>query len=346
MSDRRYRFDWDGITRSFPPGTQPPALLQEFGAWLDGRPWGSLGTFDLSGSFAEWAPIVDGSGLRKRFALFLHLPDGSVGGFWYPPGAAPERAPVVGLGSEGEAAVLGETLEAFLARIARNRFDDGGTWSDFAPLEDDDAAPGDPPALNSLIAWLQERLDGRDLEALASPPQDLSFEARMAAWNAERETYWVQHPTMIAMAGLLEAHRPRAHRPWDRTRFEVAIVGRQFEARVLRNGRHPFPEAAAIEPLLRALREEQAQAEPDLGLWSSMAFRMNAEGRILPSFDYDGRPTFGGVPALTAAARADLARFPRTLRWVPDWIRGQELLTKLPGTGISPSDRDSAAGVL
>jgi len=83
LSDPPYRIDIDSIRRAFPPGIEAPPLLLDFAAWLEGRPWGTVGCFSLVGDFTDSAPIADGSPLRDQFALFARLPEGSVVGCWY-----------------------------------------------------------------------------------------------------------------------------------------------------------------------------------------------------------------------------------------------------------------------
>jgi hypothetical protein len=109
VSDPPYRIDLDSILRAFPHQTEPPRLLLDFAAWLDGRPWGSVGCFSLVGQFTDHAPVYDGSPLRDDFALFLRLPEGSVVGAWYGCGAA--EPPIVVLGSEGQYEILAASLE-------------------------------------------------------------------------------------------------------------------------------------------------------------------------------------------------------------------------------------------
>ena len=62
------------------------------------------------------------------------------------------------------------------------------------------------------------------------------------------------------------------------------------------------------------------RAQPELGLWYAMNFGLHADGRIMPNFEYDVRPTIDGELALLSEAQADLARAPRPERWVPKWI--------------------------
>lgn len=125
---------------------------------------------------------------------------------------------------------------------------------------------------------------------------------------------------MAELGWRLTAHLPKGKNAWDKTHFEVAIVGKQYEARVLSRGPQPFEEAASIESLLRDLREEMRRAQPELGLWYAMKFGLYADGRVMPNFEYDVRPTIEGEPAKLSEAQADLARAPRPERWVPKWL--------------------------
>lgn len=286
MSDEPYRIDIASIGRAFPPGVEPPALLLDFASWLDGRTWGTVGCFSLVGDFADLAPIVDGGPLRKSFALFMRLPEGSVVGLWFPPdatpGTTPDTAPVVVLGSEGQHEILAPSLAGFLAKIALRHFTEEGEWSDFAPHEDfDDATP-------DLAGWLTARLGVPDLHPVAQAANDLpDFTGWMDKWCSDREDYWAAHPAMIALGRAIKAHKPKDKKPWTPgTSFEIAIVGEEYQIRVLRRGRQPIDEAAAVEPILRNLREELFREYPDLGLWQSMTLVLYGDGRVLPSFDY------------------------------------------------------------
>ena len=320
MSDEPYPINLASVRRAFPPGIEVPPLLLDFAGWLDGRPWGSAGCFSLVGDFTDLAPIVDGSPLRDQFALFMRLPEGSVVGCWYGTGGRADKAPIVVLGSEGQHEIIAASLEGLLAKIALQRFEEDGEWTDFTPHEDVD------DATDEFADWLVRRLDFKglgvkNLEKLAEPPVGLpDFGGWMAKWCGDREEFWAAHPMTIELAKHLTAHLPVGKNPWDNTHFDVAIVGRQYQVRVLRRGWQPVEDAAVIEPLLRELRDERCRAQNNLGLWYSMSFVMSANGRILPSFDYETRPMIGDAPADLAEASADLRRAPRPERWVPAWL--------------------------
>ena len=253
----------------------------------------------------------DSSLLRNEFGLFMRLPDGSAVGTWYPDAGDAALAPVVLIGSEGQHEMLAPTLEAFLAKIALRRFED----NDLHPHEE----AGDET--EELARWLRKRLLVKDLGKILGAAEPLpDFALAMDKWCRDREAYWSDHPAMKALSAPLVPHRPNGANPWDRTHFEVAIVGSQSEIGVLRRGRQPIEEAETIEPILRDLRDDMWRAMPNLGLWYSMAFALYADGRIMPRFDYDARPVINGSPADLAQAKADLRRAPRPARWVPAWL--------------------------
>lgn len=311
MSDT-YPIDLDSVRGAFPPGIDALPLLIDFAGWLKERPWGSVGCFSLQGQFSDHAPIIDGSPLRDRFSLFMRLPDGSVVGGWYGAGLDRDNPPIVGLGSEGDYELLAPSLDALLTKLTSQQFDEA--WSDLKPREEVE------PQTGELARWLAERPAG-ELAAADDAPSELpDFRGFVEKWSRDREDYWANHRLMAELGWRLAAHLPKGKKPWDKTHFAVAIVGKQYEARVLSRGPQPFGEAAAIESLLRDLREEMRRAQPELGLWYAMKFGLYADGRVMPSFDYDVRPTIDGEPAKLSEAQADLARAPRPERWVPKWL--------------------------
>lgn len=313
MSERPYLIDLESIRRAIPHHLEASPLLLDFADWLHGRPWGTVGCFDLVGQFAEQAPIVDGSLLRNEFALFFHLPEGSAVGAWCRPSLTLDVAPIVVLGSEGQHEILAPSFAGLLARIALRRFEEGN--SDFLPYEDGDDCTAE------LGDWLKRRLRLDSLGPLADlAPDSSDFACWLDKWCEDREEYWARHPLMTELGRRLQTYRPAGKSTWDHTSFEVAIVGRQYQVRVLRRGRQPIEQAPEIEPILRQLRDEMWREHPSLGLWYAMSFRLYSDGRILPDFDYETRPLFDETPADYAEARNDLARAPRPALWTPTWV--------------------------
>jgi hypothetical protein len=223
LSDTPYPIDLDSVRRAFPPGTEAPTLLLDFAAWLSGRPWGSVGRFDLVGTFSDQA-FWNGYALRNNFGLFMRLPTGSLVGTWYPSGLDAAVAAVVLLDSEGQWQILAASVEGLLARLALRNIEE----SDLAPDEDVEDATG------ALEAWLVKRLGVAELERSADMPSSLpDFPGFMEKWYRDREHYWSSHPTMAELSTHLTAHRPEGKNPWESTVIEVVIVGRQYQVRVL-----------------------------------------------------------------------------------------------------------------
>ncbi len=313
MSDTPYHVDLDSIRRAFPPEVEPPSLLLDFAKWLQGRPWGAVGCFELRGQFADTAPLFDSSPLRGSFALFMRLPDGSAVGAWYGAGLDGDAPPIVGLGSEGEYEILAPSLEEFLTRLTLGDFDDA--WHDLLPHDETDCQTAE------LARWLAARgPDARQPEEDEASSGLPDFRGFIDKWSRDREDYWANHRMMAELGWRLAAHLPTGKNAWDKTHFEVAIVGSQYQARVLRRGPQPFEGATSIESLLRELREDMRRAQPELGLWYGMQFGLYADGRVMPRFDYEERPMIGDLPAELSEAKSDLARAPRPERWVPAWL--------------------------
>lgn len=312
MSDTPYLIDLDSVRGAFPPGIEAPPLLVDFATWLKERPWGSVGCFALQGQFSDSAPIVDGSPLRDRFSLFMRLPDGSAVGGWYGAGLDRDNPPIVGLGSEGDYELLAPSLDALLTRMSSQQFD--SAWSNLKPHEDV------RPQTGELAQWLAAQPVNGNAACDDGTLELPDFRGFMEKWSREREDYWANHRMMAELGWRLAAHLPKGKNAWDTTRFEVAIVGKQYQARILKHGPQPFEEAVSIESLLRELREQMWKGQPELGLWYEMGFGLYADGRVMPSFAYDVRPAIDGEPALLSEAKADLARAPRPERWVPKWL--------------------------
>lgn len=311
MTTPPYSID-PALEAAFPANRNMPSLLSEFAEWLGGHPWGSVGYFDLVRGHIEIAPIVDASPLWGEFALFIRLPEGSVGGFWYGAPGDPASPPVVILGSEGQYLTFAPDLQSFIARLAL-----GGDalhgWTDFEPMPD---YPDERPALRQ---WLAKQTGRNPMELAAQTPAS-NFADFADQWSIDRENYWADHPRMQQLAEILSAYRPPAEPAWGRTVLTAQCVGDRFAMQVLQQGPQPVPEAGVAEPVLRAIRDEMAEANPGLGLWTQANLFYGANGAILPSFDFMSRPDFDGQPVDHGQFEADLERAPRPAQRIPDWV--------------------------
>lgn len=141
------------IHAAFPDSIPFPALLAEFMEWTEHFERGQLGWFEFEYQRLDDHWIENGSALADQFALFIHLPDGSMIGFWKPDGHE-GPPPVVLLGSEGDHEVLGATLDGFLWNWANGEL---GRAYDLMPEESDEEDEEQPEDARSAIAdWLRE----------------------------------------------------------------------------------------------------------------------------------------------------------------------------------------------
>jgi hypothetical protein len=79
-----YHVDLDELVKAFPrpaDSSSLPPLLDRFGKWMAGKPWRSIGAFDLA---VQWSDIhfAGGEFHYDQFALFMRMPDGSSVGYW------------------------------------------------------------------------------------------------------------------------------------------------------------------------------------------------------------------------------------------------------------------------
>jgi len=295
-----------------------PPLLRRFGGWMAGKPWRSLGAFDLS---TEWSdshfPYAEF--LYDQFALFIRLPDGSSVGYWLADRPLAE-APIIILGSEGAFAALAPSLEALLARIALGDFSNNGPASDFL-YSGFDTGEGVPPDLRGAMqSFLRAETGVQDLHALARSP--VSKPGEFTGWvfaTAGALSKRVQaHPAILALARLLEKYRPTSGDPWASTLIDIRWAGATFDAWVA-SSMATLPEADGIKPHLATLRDEWAASKPGLGLWNRATLMVTKDQvTFLPDYIY--APDFRTDQPSAEAFKADQARTPRAARRIPAWL--------------------------
>lgn len=316
-----YRVDLDELVKAFPRGAGDPppslpTLLRRFGEWLAGKPWRSVGAFDLA---VEWSDMHFPGGERffDQFALFMRLPDGSAIGSWLA-GHHLADAPIVLLGSEGAFETLAPNLAALLARIALGDFSDSGPASDLLYSEYGEHEV--PDLRGSLQAFLRKETGVQDLASLAGKPvPDPSafaewVEASTAAYEAEMRA----HPAIVGMGAILEPYRPVNGKPWESTMINVRWVGEHFEAWIAPTA-SSLPEAERVKQDLGALRDAAALGTPGLGLWHRATLMVRNDAlTFLPDYIYE--PDFRSIRPPAEAFKADQLRAPRAAGRIPPWL--------------------------
>jgi hypothetical protein len=228
-----YQVDLDELVKAFPSqagSASLPPLLRRFGEWMAGKPWRSIGAFDLA---VRWSDlnVPGGEFYYDQFALFIKLPDGSSVGYWLA-GRDLAQAPIVFLGSEGAYATLAPNLETLLARIALGDFGNKGPGADFL-YSDEDYGEGVVPDLRgALQEFLREQTGIQDLAALARKARPYSSDFTQWVETAV-ETHRAQmqaHPVIQAMASILEKYRPVNARPWEGPLINLRWAGDYFDA--------------------------------------------------------------------------------------------------------------------
>lgn len=317
-----YSVDLDGLAKAFPERALTgglPASLRRFGTWLQGRPWGAVGTFDLSARWSD-AYFPGAEAHYDAFALFIRLPDGSSAGYWLA-GDDPARAPIVLLGSEGERAVLAPDLETLLARIALGRFSAKGAEAEFLYPQIDFGQGRPPDQRGALKAFLRDDLGIADPERLvASHRASRVFPDWVARLSREAEQQAERDPALKAMWSLLLPHRPAAGaQPWQGSMLNVTWAGDHLRVWTAAAQPKPLAETEALRPHLAALRDKAA-ATPGLGLWHSASFMVGRDriDRMVTNYIYEPEFSLGRPPA--EAFREDQRRAPRAERRIPRWL--------------------------
>jgi hypothetical protein len=317
-----YKVDLSELVKAFPgqPGSAAlPPLLRRFGEWMSGKPWRSIGAFDLS---VQWSDnhFPGGEIFYDSFALFIRLPDGSSVGYWLADHDL-AHAPIVLLGSEGEFATIAPNLETLLARIALGDFGPKSATADFLYSDEDYGDGAAPDLRGAMQTFLRKETGLQDLDSLArkARPAPSDFTQWVATYF---ETYAAQmqaHPAIQAMASHLAKYRPVNAQPWDGVLINVIWVGEYFDAWAMLGGPKTLAETEALKPYLAILRDDAAAKKPGLGLWHRATLMVYAD-HLQFSANYLFEPEFRSDRPPAAAFKADQARAPRESRRIPPWL--------------------------
>ena len=306
----RYQVNVESLHENFPPGFPVPPLLMEFAEWIRGFASGRFGHFDIQGWRFDDYWIEDGSDLAPFFALFVHIKDGSRIGYWLYNGPDTEDPPIVYVGSEGQTAVLSDTLEDFLLNAGEGRTGIHDIGPDASRL----------PEGKVLASWARRRFSAPHPATRVRP----DFDQWLEEWGNTQRRASDEDPVKAEIAERLRPYLKPAAQPWERAAFDILCVGSQFQVWRRHFGVVPLPatEQAKLEPLFRRVRDERARKFPDRGLWFSSWVTVGTTGSAVLSCDFMKVPKFLDVdPAVPIEEyEKDLRAFPRSTYWFPKWL--------------------------
>lgn len=315
------------------PGFETPALLTAFARWARTRPWGSVGRFDLQGQRFPDGYVEGGADLAPQLGFFMHLPDGSLTGFWRPAGGERDPAIVV-VGSEGQLQVVASSLATFLWRLALARFArNGSPAEDLLPQDDEDDEDDDEPIPDlrrELAAWLTAESVPRPPRAVLDAQDDersSAFETWLEAHGrAERERL-ARLSAARELASLLRRELPANAEAWTQSGVEVVFACDRAAARWWppfgANGKPRAPLEPAqrdhVLALVRALRDDDARRHPERGPFLSVLVTASPK-HFAVRREYLARPdAWHGIPDDLLVR--EIVQHPRSPYWTPDWVR-------------------------
>lgn len=321
----------DELQRRWPDGRDLPPLLADLASHVKRQPWMSLGAFALTGDRLDDYWIENGVDCWPQFGIFMRLPDGSRVAQWFRDGAAADDVPLVYIGSEGDLRVEAASLEAFLAAWGLAAFRQGDLVANEHPVSlpselirgDDDGVEDGRPA---LVQFLRERVHRDPKLLIKGHESDAPLKEFFDAWGKRERAKIASDPTLREIAKLLDAYVPRGKQPWQHKSLMIRVAGARCEIDDPdgRASKQPLAEEQALVPLVLAAREARAQGIHAVrGLWHSATIRLSPDGQCRIAADWEQRPVFrDGTPPRREEIAADLARFPRSARWLEPWMTG------------------------
>jgi hypothetical protein len=320
--------DLHELTRQWPDGRDLPPLLADLTRYLRDQEQLSLGDFILRGDRMDDYWIENGVDCWPHFGFFMRLPDGSRVGQWFRQGESSDNIPIVCIDSEGEARLEASSLEEFLAVWALAQFDKRGNLVangqrvslPFDLLHKADS--GAPDGRGDFLDFLRQRL-GRDPRTIIRPhpPHEL-IERFFKEWGETQRRQLANDPTLRAIARILDAYIPRGKELWERVSLDIRVAGARCEVDAPRGPKQPIVEVRDIIPLVLEARAARAAGIHAVrGLWHCASILLMPDGQCRIAADWAREPVFrdGARPSADEIA-ADLARFPRSSRWMEPWM--------------------------
>lgn len=329
------------IARQWPDGRTAPQLILDVASYMADKPWLSLGATRMIGDRMDDHWIENGADLWPDFGCFMRLPEGSRVAQWFRKGESGEP-PIVLIGSEGEQRIIAADLNAFLAGWALADAVDHDTQKMMAavaaqgtPIElpsdllrdvdDEDFEGNDVPDGRPAFARFLESKIGRPLASCLKPsPDSAPFVAFFDTWGERARAEMKANGNLQKIAQALDGDIPRGKNVWERTSFKLAAVGDRLEIGGANDPRKPLSEtqAAAVRPLIQAERMCRAEGIHAVrGLWHSAFIFLYPDGTCSIPADWSSEPKFFHGPQATAAEfKAELAKHPKSPRWVEPWM--------------------------
>ncbi len=320
--------DLDELARQWPDGRDVPPLLADLVRDLEDKEWLSLGDFTLRGDRMDDFGIENGADCWPHFGFLMRLPDGSRVAQWFREGASPDDVPIVYIGSEGEVRMVASSLEEFLAVWALAGFDDTGNLvanGHRVSLPSDlryQARSGAPDGRRDFLDFLRQRL-GRNPQTIIRPhPPHEPIRRFFDEWSETQRQRMATDPTLRSIAAILDAYIPRGKQPWDWVSLKIRVAGERCEIDAPEGSKTPLAEEREIIPLALTARAARATGIHAVrGGWHCAAIYLMPDGLCQIAADWQREPVFrDGTRPTADEIAADLARFPRSARWMEPWM--------------------------
>lgn len=315
--------DLVGVERCWPDHQPFPQLLRDVAAFLVDKPQASVGYVRMEATRFDDYYIEGGADLWPQFGMFMTLPSGTRFAVWFHDGAVAGGEPIVVLGQEGELLVMAPNLKSFLADWAAGRIANDFLASDIGRP---DPATSDEKHWSDAVAAELTRLVAKAPEPPLGSPAD-NIDNFIQDYGAATRARDAANPIHQEIARLMEAHIPRGKEIYEYYHCGIVIAGDRIEFAPPGMApeykmREPLPERDALIPLILKARQARAGgAHAVRGLWNNASLRISPDGHVTLHADWEFEPKFEHGGRVTAAdLRADLARFPRSDRWTPEWM--------------------------